>query len=161
MKALAQGDRSAFTPVFQALWGPTLKLCTRLVGDDGADVAQTAMLNILERAGEYDWRRPALPWAMGLAAWECQTHRTRVARRREGGEVPEVSDGGDEAAAHEQRQLETAATEALGTLSEQDRETLVDTYWARAPATGATVRKRRERALVRLRDAFRRLYGID
>ena len=29
------------------------------------------------------------------------------------------------------------------------------------PASGATLRKRRERALTRLRDAFKRLYGLD
>lgn len=159
MKALASGDRSAFTPVFRALWDPTLKLCQRLVGDDGADVAQTALLHILERAHEYDWRRPALPWALGIAAWECRTLRKKHARRRETAEQPE-----EEAvpADQEQRVLINAAMEAMGTLSEADQRTLVETYWDIAsPVTGATLRKRRERALTRLRDAFRRLYGFD
>jgi RNA polymerase sigma-70 factor (ECF subfamily) len=54
-----------------------------------------------------------------------------------------------------------AARHALGELSPQDRETLVATFWEEATnVTGATLRKRRERALTRLRDAFKRLYGI-
>lgn len=162
MKALASGDRSAFTPVFRALWEPALKLCQRLVGDDGADVAQTALLHILERAHEYDWRRPALPWALGIAAWECRTHRKRHERRRETADQPDTSDDGAAVAEQEQRLLVSAAMEAMGTLSEADQRTLVETYWDIAsPVTGATLRKRRERALTRLRDAFRRLYGFD
>ena len=51
---------------------------------------------------------------------------------------------------------------AMGTLSDADQETLVSTYWETAPAgSGATFRKRRERAITRLRDAFRRIYGLD
>src|SRR5882724_656779 len=48
---LAEGDRSAFTPAFQLLWTPTLRLCTRLLknGADAADAAQQAMQKILER----------------------------------------------------------------------------------------------------------------
>ena len=59
------------------------------------------------------------------------------------------------------RNLVSAALTALGELSGMDRETLVATFWDEAPpASGPTMRKRRERALKRLRTAFRRLYGI-
>ena len=76
-------------------------------------------------------------------------------------EAPE-SDGGALAEAQEQRQLVAAALTALGTLSEADQEALVATYWETAASVGgATLRKRRERALDRLRGAFRRLYGLD
>ncbi len=165
MKALAEGDRAAFTPVFRRLWVPTLKLCRRLVGDraDADDVAQTTMLRLLERAHEYDAHRPALPWAMGVAAWECRTQLRRRERRKESSEeAAPVSDDGATVRANEQRALMSAALEALGTLSELDQRTLVDTYWETgAPVAGATLRKRRERALTRLRQAFRRLYGPD
>ena len=61
-----------------------------------------------------------------------------------------------------QRELMLAAIDALGELSEQDREALVATFWEEATnVTGATLRKRRERALTRLRDTFKRLYGLD
>lgn len=163
MKTLAEGDRAAFTPVFRQLWEPTLRLCRQLVGAEAPDVAQTALLHILERANEYDATRPALPWALGIAAWECRTQRKRHERRREtSAQQPRESDDGAAAAEQEQRVLVSAALEALGTLSDADQRTLVETYWDLAPpVTGATLRKRRERALTRLRDAFRRLYGLD
>lgn len=161
---LADGDRSAFTRVFQQLWAPTLRLCERLMGSeaDGADAAQTAMVRILERASAYDRSRPALPWALGIASWECRTSLKKRARQREtAAEVP-ASDGGAAVEEQERRLLLEAAMTAMGTLSEVDQETLLATYWERAtPASGATLRQRRARALTRLRDAFRRLYGLD
>ena len=36
-------------------------------------MSQAAMMKILERAGEYDKQRPAVPWALGIAGWECRT----------------------------------------------------------------------------------------
>lgn len=165
MKALAEGHREAFTPAFQLLWVPISRLCTGVMGGeaDGADAAQTSMLRILERANEYDWRRPALPWALGIATWECRTLLKKKARLREtSDEKPDESDGGHSAEEQEQQVLLGAAIEALGTLSEADQQTLIATYWETASTvSGATLRKRRARALTRLRDAFRRLYGLD
>lgn len=165
MARLARGDRSAFTPVFQALWPRTLRLCAGILKNeaDAADAAQQALAKLLERASEYDPRRPALPWALGIAFWECRTLLKRRARRRE---VPvddalsRATTGGQEDAV--ERELVEAAVHALGTLSDADKETLVATFWEEAASVGgATLRKRRERALVRLRAAFRRLYGLD
>lgn len=165
MARLSRGDRSAFTPVFRALWPRTLRLCQSILKHDAdaADAAQQALAKILERASEYDPRRPALPWALGVASWECRTLLKRRARRRE---VPAddalltaTTGGQDEAV---ERTLVEAAVTALGTLSDADKETLLATFWEEAASVGgATLRKRRERALVRLRAAFRRLYGID
>lgn len=54
-----------------------------------------------------------------------------------------------------------AALAAMNELSELDRETLLATFLDEsATASGATLRKRRERALDRLRRAFRRIYGF-
>ncbi|MBL8922931.1 MAG: sigma-70 family RNA polymerase sigma factor [Myxococcaceae bacterium] len=162
---LADGDRSAFTPVFQQLWEPTLRLCTRLMGSeaDGADAAQTAMVRVLERANEYDRARPALPWALGIASWECRTLKTKQARQRtKTAAGARESDEGAAVEEQERRLLLEAAMTAMGTLSASDQETLLATYWERAtPASGATLRQRRARALTRLKDAFRRLYGLD
>lgn len=165
MKEVSRGNRDAFPRLFELLWPSVLRLCVSVMGsaDDGADVAQTAMLCILERANEYDWHRPGLPWALGVATWTCRTHRKQQARRRESPESDiERDDGGDEMQAHEQRQLLEAAFKAMGTLSVADQETLISTYWETAsPVSGATFRQRRARALNRLRHAFRRLYGLD
>lgn len=163
MARLADGDRSAFSPLFRALWTPALKVCQRMVQEaDAADAAQAAMMKILERAGEYDKTRPALPWALGIAAWECRTLLKRQQRHKETAEAPVRSDEGSTALEVEQKLLVSAAMHAMGTLSEADQETLVATYWdIAANVGGATLRKRRERALTRLRDTFRRLYGLD
>jgi RNA polymerase sigma-70 factor (ECF subfamily) len=59
------------------------------------------------------------------------------------------------------RDLAQAALAAIGELSEVDRQTLLATFLDETPAaTGATLRKRRERALTRLRNMFRSLYGL-
>lgn len=165
MARLAQGDRSAFTPVFQALWPRTLRLCTSILEHDAdaADAAQQALAKILERASEYDPNRPALPWALGVATWECRSSLKRRARRREvvvdDSALGATSDPEDDGV---ERQLVEAAVTALGTLSDADKETLLATFWEEAASVGgATLRKRRERALGRLRAAFRRLYGLD
>jgi len=164
MARLAAGDRSAFTGVFEALHGPIARLSRSLLRSeaDAADAAQEALCKILQRASEYDRSRPALPWALAIAAWECRTLAKKRMRRREA-DVP-VPEGGGAHPEDEilERDLVTAAKRALGELSEEDQEALVSTFEGEAASvTGATLRKRRERALGRLRLAWRRLYGLD
>lgn len=165
MRALAGGDRSVFTALYRALRPPVLEVCRRMLPgfDDAEDAAQTALLRIFERTHQYDPSRPALPWALGIAAWESRTLRRKRQRAHEvpEGAAGEGHDAGEAAEVLEQRELEAVALAALGTLSEADRAVLVDTYWDRAVATGATVRKRRQRALDRLRAQLRRLYGFE
>ena len=161
---LADGDRAAFTEVFRILWQPVHRLCSSMLKNDAdaADAAQQALEKVLTRCGEYDRKRPALPWALAIAAWECRTIARKRTRRREvpEDEAPVLGSGSEEELA--QRELMLAAIDALGELSEQDREALVATFWEEATnVTGATLRKRRERALTRLRDTFKRLYGLD
>lgn len=164
MARLADGDRSVFGEVFRRVWPPTLRLCISLVKHeaDGADAAQLAMVKILERASDYDRSRPALPWALAIAAWECRTLKRWRERRHEApvedAERVAVNGGEQELV---DRDLLRAAYASLGELSALDQETLLSTYWEEGSSrTGATVRKRRERALGRLRSTFRRLYGI-
>jgi RNA polymerase sigma-70 factor (ECF subfamily) len=164
MKRLADGDRSAFRPVFERLWGPTLRLCQGMLDNeaDAADGAQAAMAKILERASDYDPARPALPWAMAIAAWECRTILRTRSRRRE---IPDDVTLEAASSASEddfiRGQLSAAAVTAMGELSQADQDVLRATYWdCAAEVSGATLRKRRERALERLQKAFRRLYGL-
>jgi RNA polymerase sigma-70 factor, ECF subfamily len=162
MARLADGDRSAFTPVFRLLWPPTLRMCTSMLKNDAdaKDAAQQSMEKILARASSYDPTRSAMPWALAIAAWECRTLRQARRRRRETPEelVKEpMSAGAEEEMA--QHDLGQAALYALGQLSDVDKETLIATFWEES-ATGPAFRKRRERAVHRLRDAFRRIYGI-
>ena len=165
MARLADGDRAAFTPVFRALWAPTVRFCRTMTNNeaDAADAAQMAMQKILERANEYEPKRAAMPWALAIAGWECRTLARKRSRRRETpeGEGPEPAlESAEEVL--EQRDLVRAALDALGKLSPEDQEALIATFTEEAASVGgATLRKRRQRALERLKNAFRRLYGLD
>jgi RNA polymerase sigma-70 factor, ECF subfamily len=164
MARLADGDRAVFARVFEWLWGPIHRLCVSLLKNDAdaSDAAQEAMHKILERASDYDPTRPAMPWAMALAAWECRTLARKRTRRREAAAPAEERGGEHPEEELVQRDLTAAALAALGELSEADRETLIATFWDEAASvSGATLRKRRERALDRFRKTFRRLYGLD
>src|SRR6187431_1988319 len=137
---LADGDRAAFTEVFRTLWPPVLRLCTSMLKHDAdaADAAQQALEKVLTRCGDYDRKRPALPWALAIAAWECRTIARKRTRRREVpvDEAPVLGSGSEEDLA--QRELMHAAIDALGELSTPDREALVATYWEEATnVTGA------------------------
>jgi RNA polymerase sigma-70 factor (ECF subfamily) len=163
---LAAGDRSAFSEAFQTLWPITFRLCQSLLRHeaDAEDAAQQALEKIFARANDYDPARPALPWALAIASWECRTVRKQRQRRREQPEAspPERGFAEDLEVEHVNRDLCAAAVAAMGTLSPADREALTATFWEEAASvSGPALRKRRERALGRLRDAFRRLYGLD
>src|SRR5690242_3138410 len=85
MARLADGDRSAFSAVYRTLWPEVRRLCRALLKNaaDADDVAQQSMEKILSRGAEYDPERPARPWALGIATWECRTHRRKRFRKRE------------------------------------------------------------------------------
>lgn len=165
MARLADGDRAAFTPVFRALWPSIFTLCVGMLRNeaDAKDAAQEAMEKILSRAPGYDRARPALPWALAIGAWECRTLARQKSRRREVTEAPEgtaVASSFEDAVVEED--LTRAAVTAMGRLSDADKETLLATFWDEAASVrGPTLRKRRERALERLRSTFRRIYGLD
>lgn len=158
---LADGDRAAFRPVFDLAWPRARQVAQRLLpAADAEDAAQTALLKLFQRASEFDPERDALAWIVGIVSYECMTIRKQAWRRREAGAaaLDAVADG---AATPEERtisaELEAVAVATLGTLRPQDRETLRVALFgegARA-APPATFRKRLERALGRLRAAWR------
>jgi DNA-directed RNA polymerase specialized sigma24 family protein len=164
MCRLAEGDREAFEPVFAALWPVLRSFAARAltVAAEAEDAAQSALVNIFARAAEFDARREALPWALGIAAYECRTLRKSRARRREEltVEPPEAVEARTPEDAAIERDLQAAAAAVLGGLSALDAETLL------AAARGerdpsATFRKRLERALARFRKEWRARHGAD
>lgn len=155
MARLADGDRDAFTGVFARLWPELRRFAGSFLRDDteADDAAQRALLAIMTRAHEYDPQRDALSWAIGITVWECRTARRRIQRQQ----AP-VEFRMDQPSPEEEtiaRDLERAVIEALGTLSPLDRAALIPSEGALHP----TVRKRRQRALVRLRAAWSRFHG--
>jgi RNA polymerase sigma-70 factor (ECF subfamily) len=168
MALLADGDRSVVGPLFRALWPSIHGYCERALGAgaDADDAAQQSMEKVFQEASRYDRTRRALPWALAIALWECRTVRRRNQRARAVGvetlpDVPSAAMTPEDAVIH--AQLVAEARALLATLSSTDRETLEETFTeeveGRLSVSGPTLRKRRERALRRLRDAWRMLYG--
>ncbi len=167
LTALARGDRTAFDPLFRRLW-PLLRGFARrgLPAAEADDAAQEALLRVFSRASEFDSRRDALAWVLGIAAWQIRTHQARARRRREEAVLPllETVDSApspeDAAAAAEQA---AALERALAALSPVDAATLLAYARGERPPrselAGATFRKRVERALARLRRRWRIDHG--
>ena len=165
MVRLADGDRSAFSPLYTLLW-PALRVFVhrQLPASDAEDVAQDALLKVFARASRFDPARDALAWALGIAAFEVRTARKRNARRKE--ELLEPLGLPDPHLLEEDaiidRHLEAAAFEVLGTLRPLDVEALQCAIRGRSPpVSAAAFRKRVERAIKRLKLAWRAKHGVD
>lgn len=159
---LADGDRSAFDPVFEAAWPRVLTLTRRMVPDaaHAEDVAQRALLRVFERASAYDPARGrAMPWILGIATWEVRTWRAQQRRRREDPlELDVATDAPDPV---EHAQLVALLHEVLGEQRPEDVQTLLMSAGLldRPDVAPATFRKRVQRATERLRVAWRRAHG--
>lgn len=170
MVRLADGDREAFGPLYDALRPVLLGFARRaLAGSpDAEDAAQTAMMKLFARASEFDPGRDALSWALGIVAYECRTLRKKARRRRE---LPEEGEPLATQASSEptpedsliEHDLEAAAVEVLGALRPEDAATLRLVAAGDRPdgVAGPTFRKRVERALSRLRAAWSTQHGPE
>lgn len=130
---------------------------------DAEDVAQDVFLRICSRISDFDPRRDGLSWAFGIASYEIMTQRRRRSRRKELSDARELDAHVDRSASQEEvairSELVEAMAQAVGELSEEDKRTLGLDMANDADLPAATLRKRRQRALDRLRLAWRRLYG--
>ena len=161
---LADGDRSAFQPLFDSLWPLLRRFATHFLGNqaDGDDATQQALLKVFALAREYDPARQALPWILTITTNECRTLRKKQLRRREVGSaslaVLSTSQTSPEQALI-RHDLQVALAEVFTELRPDDIHTLVcavATDHAERPSVPtATFRKRVERALDRLRLAWR------
>lgn len=170
MVRLADGERGAFEPLYEALWPVFLRFARRaLAGSpDAEDAAQGALMKVFSRACDFDPERDALSWALGIVAYECRTLRKKVQRRREDPAEPEVwsARATTEPSPEDTliaRDMEAAAKEVLGGLRSEDAETLRLVAAGERPegVAGPTFRKRVERALSRLRAAWSTKHGTE
>ena len=164
MVRLADGDRSAFEGAYAVLWPAVLAFCKRaLVPADAEDAAQLALLKVFERASTFQRDKDALTWAIAIAAWEVRTIRKRQLRSRSTAldTDEQISPAADPERATADQELIEAAQEVLGSLSPDDRATVAATLAEEAPSgvSGAAFRKRRERAMARLKEGWRRIHG--
>jgi len=154
---VADGDRAAVAPAFDALWPLLRRFAARALGSDAdaEDAAQRALVKLFEQAAFFDARRDALAWVLTIVAFECRTVVRARGRRRE-----QPLDGAFASAAASpedsvvQRDLEEAARAVLGTLADADADA-IGAMLAGSRPEGATFRKRLQRALGRLRGAWR------
>lgn len=154
MGRLATGDRSAFEPLFRALYPRAQRLARARVAGDGAnDVAQAALLKLFAHAHRFQAGRPALPWFYAIVANEIRAARRRAAPYAAHA-APDVAleraSGEDALLA---RELQRALREAIDTLDDASAEAihaLLDES-DRPPLEPATFRKRVSRAYARLR----------
>lgn len=166
MVRLAEGDRSAFAVLVDELWPVILAFVERGVerGADAEDVAQEVFYRICARISDFDPTRDGLSWAFGIASFELKTHRQKQRRRREVYDEAQVAAKTDPGASQERllldRELAVAFEEAVGALAQRDRDALGLGVEAGSPqAMSAALRKRKQRALERLRAIWRTLYG--
>jgi RNA polymerase sigma-70 factor (ECF subfamily) len=164
MVRLSDGDRTAFDVLVDELWPVILSFAERAIGRiaDAEDIAQEVFYRICARISDFDRNRDGLSWAFGIAGYEIMTHRRRLQRRREVSNDGALAAHIDSAASQEEqlldRELENAFAQAVGALTEEDRVTLGLRDTA-TDARGATLRKRKQRALERLQGIWRQIYG--
>lgn len=163
MVDLAHGERAAFTTVFEGLWPVLSSFVRRACRNhfDADDAAQQALLKVFSRISDFDVTRDGVSWAFGIAAFEVRTIRARERRRRDGTALSDAYEVAAVGPSTEQRlldaEVELAWVDTLGALSEADREALLPTE--SSAIRPATARKRRQRALQRLRELWRRRHA--
>ncbi|MES1207028.1 MAG: sigma-70 family RNA polymerase sigma factor [Pseudomonadota bacterium] len=164
MVQFADGERAAFQPLFDALWPIVLSFTARTVASqaDAEDAAQMAMLKVFSRIADFDRARDGLSWVLGIAGYEVMTVRKQRARRREAGPQALTAVPHDRADAEELMigdELRQAALALVGELPDRDRAALAYAFAGESAPADETSRKRRFRALARLRAAWRRAHG--
>lgn len=152
-------------PLVEQLWPVLLSYAERGLRDAQAaeDVAQEVLFRISSRISEFNRTRDPLSWAFGIATFEIMTQRKRRLRRRETfvvGALPEaVTSTPSVEETVIQAELHAALADALGQLSSEDTEHLGLLEAARPGPASPAMRKRRQRALERLRTIWRNIYG--
>jgi RNA polymerase sigma factor (sigma-70 family) len=166
MVRLAEGDRAAYPELLRELWPVLRAFVQRGVRheQDAEDVAQEVFLRICSRISDFDCTRDGLSWAFGIASYQIMTHRRRQQRRRESFSHAQLDrqldDGPTLDALLIQRELTSALTQTIGELSAGDHAALgLLTSDSAREVQDPAQRKRRQRAMVRLRDLWRKIHG--
>lgn len=166
MARLADGDRAAFADVYASVRPPVLALARRLVASEAVeDAAQLALIDVFENAHVYDPSRDALAWVLGITAYKCRTLEKKRVRRRiaEPSAGDRAAEDPDPAFVAERADLLRAAHEILGEMSPHDAEAILASagFVERPEISGATYRKRLERALVRFKRIWGARHGVE
>lgn len=167
MARLADGERSAFDPLFTALRPRAVRVARMRVDPQRADdVAQAALLKVFARASEFESGRPVLPWFYAIVANEIRAVtrgkllQSQVALDTDDGRPREIVDGREDPEARAiQRELELALERAIETLDPSSADAIAAMLGRTDRPTidagsSAAFRKRVSRAYARLRLAL-------
>ncbi|HEX2734880.1 MAG TPA: sigma-70 family RNA polymerase sigma factor [Polyangiaceae bacterium] len=173
--SLSGGDRSAFAALVDDLWPVVLSFAQRALGRsaDSEDVAQEVFYRICSRIADFDPERDGVAWAFGIAHYEIMTLRRRLQRRREIHDQAALMSLADPGASQEtqllEHELERLLARVVADLSCQERLLLglpgADTAAsmtnpiAKPNQASPAQRKRRQRALDRLRELWSKIHG--
>jgi RNA polymerase sigma factor (sigma-70 family) len=164
---LAEGTdaRAAEAEIFHALWPSLVKFAAKSLNNaaDAEEVAQTTIIKIFRQAGAYDGYSAPIAWARAIASFEVQVVR-RSGRRRREVDLTGMEEQESLELSVEQRLMirdrQRVVRAALKKLSDMDRRALLGEESADA-AKKAALRKRKQRALARLRQALSACADVD
>ncbi|MFZ5896373.1 MAG: RNA polymerase sigma factor [Myxococcota bacterium] len=165
MVRLSDGDRTAFDILLDELWPVIHSFAERGIGKgpDAEDIAQEVFFKICSRIADFDRNRDAVSWAFGIASYEIMTLRRRKLRRRELHDESSLLAEVDSSASQEEvlisQEMALAFQHVVGTLSEDERRAFALTLATRDGPVNATLRKRKQRTLERLRRLWSKVYG--
>ena len=167
MIRLADGDRTAFDSIYEAVWPLVHRFAKKITANktDSEDIAQHALMKVFSRASEFRRDGDALSWILGITAYECKTVRQKTRRRKEQFQEHNDFDKKSEPSRSAEEllianSLASAIKEVLAGLSEEDQETIriAINDLSRPDIPAATFRKRLERSFDRLRKTWRERY---
>ncbi|MFT3927204.1 MAG: RNA polymerase sigma factor [Myxococcales bacterium] len=170
MAQLSAGERTAFDPLFRALYPRAQRLAALRLGHaQAADVAQSALLRVFARASEFRAGSAVLPWFYAIVANEI------TAARRKRGPLSARESGDDPARTGEpapelesdpeaqllEQELVRAVRLAIDELDRPSAEAIAAMLEGSAipGLTAPAFRKRVSRAYARLRLLLRGSHG--
>lgn len=168
MAKLADGDRSAFEPIFELVWPSVKNFAERALNNspDAEDAAQSALLKIFAQASGYKKELDALPWILTVTAFECKTIRQKHTRRREQGAMDLVIDQATDNSLNSEeilieKDLYAALNKVIESLPLSDQETIKVAFERkeRPNIPPATFRKRVERTIKKIETLWSENYA--
>jgi RNA polymerase sigma-70 factor, ECF subfamily len=165
-RAIVAGDRDAFRLLVERESGPVVRACARVLGDFSAaeDVAQECFVTAFQSIGSWRGEGSLHGWLLRIGINRALRTASRQSRalplEGDSGEPPEIAGGSEPLADLLTAERDRQVQEAVASLPEPYRETIVLRYFAElsiaeiADETGrpiGTVKTHIGRALLRLR----------
>src|SRR5229473_2113457 len=130
LERIRRGDTEGAAELFERYGPALLRFSDRLLSDRATaeEVTQEVFVKVISRAHQYDGRAEVASWLFAIAANACRDRRRRERRAtvvplEAAGDLPARGEGADALLSGRERRL--AVRQALGALSDEQREALV------------------------------------